>query len=89
MFLIRQTSSAGPYTNVAVVPGTSTPVSTNSIHAEIFGFLIKINSAKQVAMVRHGDGRHTVILHLLKEWSELVGPIKEAILRVKMEVNEF
>ncbi len=38
VFLIRETASAGPYTNVALVPGTATPVSTNSIHAEIFGF---------------------------------------------------
>ncbi len=38
VFLIRETASAGPYTNVALVPGTSIPVSTNSIHAEIFGF---------------------------------------------------
>ena len=61
----------------------------NGLDAVILGLLIKINSAKQVAMVRHRDGRHTVILHLLKEWSELVGSIKEAILRVKVEVNEF
>lgn len=37
VFLIKPTASAGPYQNIAVVPGTSTPVSTNSIHDEIFG----------------------------------------------------
>ncbi|MBE9488973.1 MAG: choice-of-anchor L domain-containing protein, partial [Bacteroidetes bacterium] len=45
VFLIRETASAGPYTNVALVPGTSTPVSTNSIHAEIFGFCPPQNEA--------------------------------------------
>lgn len=45
MFLIRETTSTGPYTNVALVPGTSTPVSTNSIHAEIFGFCPAENEA--------------------------------------------
>ncbi len=38
VFLIRPTSSSGPYTNVALIPGTAIPVSTNSIHGEIFGF---------------------------------------------------
>lgn len=45
VFLIRETASAGPYTNVALIPGTSTPVSTNSIHAEIFGFCPAENEA--------------------------------------------
>ena len=45
VFLIRETASAGPYTNVALVPGTSIPVSTNSIHAEIFGFCPPENEA--------------------------------------------
>ena len=61
----------------------------NGLDAVILGFLIKVNSTKEVTMVRHRNGGHPVIFHLLKEWSELVGPIKEAILRVKVEVNEF
>ncbi len=36
-FLIREASSAGPYQNIAVVPGTSIPVSTNTVHDEIVG----------------------------------------------------
>ncbi|TBN06895.1 T9SS type B sorting domain-containing protein [Hyunsoonleella flava] len=36
-FLIREASSVGPYQNIAVVPGTSTPVSTNTVHDEIVG----------------------------------------------------
>ncbi|WP_339917578.1 choice-of-anchor L domain-containing protein [Yeosuana marina] len=36
-FLIKETASAGPYQNIAVVPGTSTPVNTNTIHDEIYG----------------------------------------------------
>ncbi|GGD11192.1 T9SS type B sorting domain-containing protein [Hyunsoonleella pacifica] len=36
-FLIREASSTGPYQNIAVVPGTSTPVSTNTVHDEIVG----------------------------------------------------
>lgn len=37
-FLIRPSSSAGPYQNIALVPGTSIPVNTNTIHEEIVGF---------------------------------------------------
>lgn len=37
-FLIRPTGSTDPYTNIAVVPGTTIPVSTSVIHDEIVGF---------------------------------------------------
>jgi gliding motility-associated-like protein len=37
-FLIREAGTSNPYTNIALVPGTSTPVNTNTIHDEIFGF---------------------------------------------------
>ncbi|CAH8281585.1 gliding motility-associated-like protein [Mariniflexile fucanivorans] len=37
VFLIKETGSPGPYQNIALVPGTSTPVNTNTIHDEIFG----------------------------------------------------
>ncbi|MCF7568211.1 T9SS type B sorting domain-containing protein [Sabulilitoribacter arenilitoris] len=36
-FLIKETGSPLPYQNIALVPGTSTPVNTNTIHDEIFG----------------------------------------------------
>jgi gliding motility-associated-like protein len=37
VFLIKPTGSSGPYQNIALVPGTSTPVNTNTIHDEIYG----------------------------------------------------
>ncbi|TDY11577.1 T9SS type B sorting domain-containing protein [Meridianimaribacter flavus] len=37
-FLIREAGTNDPYTNIAVIPGTSTPVNTNTIHDEIAGF---------------------------------------------------
>ncbi len=37
-FLIRPAASAGPYTNIAVIPGTTIPVNTSTIHDEIVGF---------------------------------------------------
>lgn len=37
VFLIREAGTTNPYQNIALVPGTSTPVNTNTIHDEIFG----------------------------------------------------
>ena len=37
-FLIRQAGTNDPYVNIALVPGTSTPVNTNTVHDEIVGF---------------------------------------------------
>ena len=37
-FLIKEAGTNNPYTNIAVIPGTSIPVNTNTIHDEIVGF---------------------------------------------------
>ncbi|MEY8849291.1 choice-of-anchor L domain-containing protein [Psychroserpens sp. XS_ASV72] len=37
-FLIKKAGTSDPYTNIALVPGTSTPVNTTSIRQEIVGF---------------------------------------------------
>ena len=43
-FLIREAGSGNPYQNIAIVPGTNTPVNTNTIHDEIVGFCPEENS---------------------------------------------
>ncbi|MEZ4802368.1 MAG: choice-of-anchor L domain-containing protein [Gelidibacter sp.] len=37
-FLIKEAGTSNPYTNIAVIPGTSTPVNTNTVHPAIAGF---------------------------------------------------
>ncbi|MEO1033294.1 MAG: choice-of-anchor L domain-containing protein [Bacteroidota bacterium] len=37
-FLIREANTNNPYVNIALVPGTNTPVNTNTVHDEIVGF---------------------------------------------------
>ena len=37
-FLIKQAGTADPYTNIALVPGTTIPVNTKTVHDEIIGF---------------------------------------------------
>ncbi|WP_299889374.1 T9SS type B sorting domain-containing protein [uncultured Lacinutrix sp.] len=37
-FLIKEANTTQPYQNIAVIPGTTTPVNTSTIHQEIVGF---------------------------------------------------
>jgi gliding motility-associated-like protein len=37
-FLIRESGTGNPYVNIALVPGTTTPVNTNTVHDEIAGY---------------------------------------------------
>ncbi|MBA6153023.1 T9SS type B sorting domain-containing protein [Gelidibacter maritimus] len=37
-FLIKEAGSTSPYTNIALIPGTSTPVNTTTIRPEIVGY---------------------------------------------------
>jgi len=37
-FLIREAGTGDPYVNIALVPGTTIPVNTNTVHDEIVGF---------------------------------------------------
>lgn len=44
-FLIKRAGTNDPYTNIAIIPETSTPVNTNTIHNEIVGFCPASNAA--------------------------------------------
>ncbi|WP_299229197.1 T9SS type B sorting domain-containing protein [uncultured Psychroserpens sp.] len=44
-FLIREAGTSNPYTNIALIPGTTIPVNTNTIHDEIVGFCPAENNA--------------------------------------------
>jgi hypothetical protein len=45
-------------------------------HAAGESFLIKLHGSEQVAMVRHGDGGHAEVFHLLNERLDLIRPVK-------------
>lgn len=44
-FLIKEAGTTNPYTNIALIPGTSTPVNTKTIHQNIVGFCAAQNEA--------------------------------------------
>ncbi len=52
------------------------------------GFLIKLNRAKQVAMVGHGHGRHAEGFDLLYERFDLIGAVEKTELGVQMQMDE-
>ena len=43
-FLIREAGTSNPYTNIAIIPGTNTPVNTTTIRPDIEGFCGAQNS---------------------------------------------
>jgi len=63
--------------------------SNDGFYALGMGFLVKINGTKEVAVVRHGDGGLAKFSNLRKQRVQLVGAIKEAVVRVEMKVDEF
>ncbi|MEY8849290.1 choice-of-anchor L domain-containing protein [Psychroserpens sp. XS_ASV72] len=44
-FLIKEAGTSDPFTNIAVIPDTTIPVNTNTIHDEIIGFCAPSNEA--------------------------------------------
>jgi hypothetical protein len=44
-FLIKEAGTSDPYINIAVIPGTTTPVNTSTIHDDIVGFCSAANEA--------------------------------------------
>ncbi len=63
-FLIREAGTGSPYTNIALVPGTSTPVNTQTVHDAIIGFC-EASNAEYFEGYNVGDtnynGRTTVL----------------------------
>lgn len=57
--------------------------------AMIFCFLIEIDGAKQIAMIGHGHGWLAKCLYLIKQWGKLIGPIQQAIVSMKVKVDEL
>ncbi len=51
--------------------------------------LIEFNGSEHIAMIGHGNRRHTKRLNLFEERVQLIGAVKETILRMEMEMNEL
>ncbi|MDN3665525.1 choice-of-anchor L domain-containing protein [Algibacter miyuki] len=64
VFLIKETGSAGPYENIAIIPGTTTPVNTSTVHPNLLPACAAEND-EYFAGYNNGDtnyiGRTTVL----------------------------
>lgn len=63
-FLIRETGSTAPYQNIALIPGTSTPVNTSTVRDEVVGICEASNNqffAGQNLGDTNYNGRTTVL----------------------------
>jgi hypothetical protein len=58
------------------------------IYAATLHRVVKRDRAKHVAVIRHGASRHAKFLGSLRKWLYLNRSVKEAVIGVKMEVNE-
>ena len=51
--------------------------------------LIKMHRAKDVTMVRHGNGGHVIFNGFFDEFVDATSTVEETVLRVDVEVDEF
>ena len=53
------------------------------------GLVIKIRRGKKIAVVRHGDGRHSAPRGFRRQFADFTCAIEERVIRVEMKVNEI
>ena len=58
-------------------------------HPVFLGFLVELNGPKHVAMIGHGDGRHTKGTDLLEKGIKLICAVEETILSMEVKMNEL
>ena len=63
-------------------------VTDHGVHIRLATFLIKLNRAVEVAVIRNRAGGHAEFLGLLDEGGNSIEAIEQAVVRVTMEVNE-
>ncbi len=51
-------------------------------------FVVELNCAEEIAMVGHGDGRHTLPFHNVNQLLDVTGTIKKGVISVAMKMNE-
>ena len=60
----------------------------NGMDAFLIGFVVKLNSAKQVSVIRHRDGGHFLLFDDAHQLLDIAGAIEKRIVSVAMKVNE-
>ena len=53
------------------------------------GSFIEANCSKKVSVIRNGSGRHLQFSHPIHDRTDFAGAVEEAVVSVKMKMNEF
>jgi hypothetical protein len=54
-----------------------------------FRGVVKLDRAKQIAVIRHGNGRHLLLGDHIHELVDFAGPVEQGVVGVVMKVNEW
>jgi hypothetical protein len=58
------------------------------MHSLLLRFVVELDRAEEVAVVRHGDGGHLLLDHQVHQLADLAGAIKQRVVGVAMQVDE-
>jgi precorrin-6B methylase 1 len=76
----------------AIVPrawGHIQLASNYGLDAYLLGRGVELDRSVHIAVIGHGDSRLAELMRPLQDIRELISSIQEAVLRMKMEVNEL
>ena len=52
-------------------------------------FLVKLNRAEEITVVRHRQGGHVVLSRLIQQLPDRIGPVQKTVLGMNMEMGEI
>ena len=51
-------------------------------------FVVELDSSKEIAVIRHGDGGHSLLLDKAHHFLDVAGAIEKRVVSVTVKVNE-
>ena len=61
----------------------------NGLDPHLVRRIHKMNSPKNIAMVGHGNGRHSQLVHTMDQLVHIAGAIEHGIVGMEVEMNEL
>ena len=91
--LLAGVGAAGRHVEILPVEaGTGSHVELapqNGFDAVLFSRLEELDGSEEIAMVRHGNGRHAHLTAFFHERTDLVRSVEKAVLRVQMKMDKL
>jgi hypothetical protein len=54
------------------------------MHALLFGLVVKLDGAKKISMVRHGDGGHLLLDNQIHQLPDFASAVEQRVVSVAM-----